>query len=204
MKRDFQPSDLARGGSYRLLTATVLPRPIAWVSSRSAAGVDNLAPHSFFTVASGEPPIVQFVSVGRKDTLDNVEATGEFVVNFTTEPLFEQVNDSSTDYPATLSEFDELGIEREPSRFVASPRVAAAPVAIECTLHSTQPMGDSTLVFGNVVDFAVDPAVLADDSPDRPHPLVERLRPLARLGKNEWTTLGTVLDKPRKKYADLT
>ena len=91
---------VAAGPAYRLLTASVVPRPIAWVSSRSVDGVDNLAPHSFFTVASTDPAMLSFTSVGRKDTLRNIEATGEFVVNVTPEPLFEVVNATSTDYPA--------------------------------------------------------------------------------------------------------
>lgn len=78
---DIDPEDAGVGDFYKLLTAVVVPRPIAWVSSRSAEGVDNLAPHSFFTVAAIDPPVVQFTSVGRKDSLNNVEATKEFVVN---------------------------------------------------------------------------------------------------------------------------
>jgi flavin reductase (DIM6/NTAB) family NADH-FMN oxidoreductase RutF len=77
---------------YSILTSIVVPRPIAWVSTRSVDGIDNLAQHSFYTVACVDPPIVQFTSVGRKDSLRNVEKTHEFVVNFAPEPLFEQIN----------------------------------------------------------------------------------------------------------------
>jgi flavin reductase (DIM6/NTAB) family NADH-FMN oxidoreductase RutF len=86
VRTDFDPTTMPTTRFYRLLTAVVVPRPIAWVSSTSATGVDNLAPHSFFNVACQSPPIVQFTSVGRKDTQRNVEATGEFVVNFAAEP----------------------------------------------------------------------------------------------------------------------
>lgn len=199
-RREFQPADLDKNGSYHLMTATVIPRPIAWVSSRSADGVDNLAPHSFFTVASAEPPIVQFTSVGRKDTLNNVEATGEFVVNFCPEDMFDLVNDSATDYPDHLSEFDELGIEREESRLVAPPRVAGSPVSIECKLHRTIEVGNCTVVWGEVVCFAIDESVIDLSNEKRPHPRATDLRPLARLGKNEWSTLGRIIDEPRKKY----
>lgn len=85
MRIDFDPAAMSRNEFYRLLTATVVPRPIAWVSTTSADGTHNLAPHSFFTIASVAPPVVQFTSVGRKDTLRNVEATGQFVVNLAPE-----------------------------------------------------------------------------------------------------------------------
>jgi flavin reductase (DIM6/NTAB) family NADH-FMN oxidoreductase RutF len=158
--------------------------------------VDNLAPHLFFTVACRLPPIVQFTSVGRKDTLRNVEATSEFVVNFATEPLFEQVNATATDFPPDMGEFDAVGLEREPSLRVKPPRVAASPVALECRLHSTTRFGDSTVVFGEV-HAAVDEAVLAGRHPD-----VRTLRPLSRLGRNEWGTLGEVLTLSRIPFAD--
>src|SRR3954447_5413309 len=96
---------------YRMINSVVVPRPIAWVSSRSAAGVDNLAPHSFFTVSCVSPPIIQFTSVGIKDTLRNVQETREFVVNLAPEPLFEQINATATDYPRGISEFDAVGLE---------------------------------------------------------------------------------------------
>src|SRR5262245_57657066 len=177
---------------YRLINSVVVPRPIAWVSSVSADGVDNLAPHSFFTLACVTPPIVQFTSVGRKDSLHNVEATGEFVVNLAPEHLFEQVNATGTDFPPGVSEFDAVGLAREPSARVAPPRVADSPVALECLLHATTSFGDSTVVFGRVVHAAIRTDVLDDT-----HPMIERLRPLARLGRNEWTTLGKVLEISR-------
>jgi flavin reductase (DIM6/NTAB) family NADH-FMN oxidoreductase RutF len=177
---------------YPLLNSVVVPRPIAWVSTLSADGVDNLAPHSFFTVACVEPPIVQFTSVGRKDSLHNVEATREFVVNLAPEPLFEQVNATGTDFPHGVSEFDAVGLRREPSAKVTPPRVADSPVALECLLHATTSFGDSTVVFGRVVHAAVRSDVLDDT-----HPVIERLRPLARLGRNEWGKLGEVVEISR-------
>lgn len=203
MRRNFEVSDLDPNGAYHLMTATVLPRPIAWVSTVSAEGVDNLAPHSFFTVAAADPPVVQFTSIGSKDTLRNVLATKEFVVCFTPEPLFEKVNDTSIDFPAHLSEFDEIGLTREDSLRVAPKRVAESPVAFECTLNRTIEIGNSTVVMGDVVNFSIDESVLDLSDPRRPHPRVEDLMPLARLGKNQWSTLGSVLDEPRKKYSDI-
>jgi flavin reductase (DIM6/NTAB) family NADH-FMN oxidoreductase RutF len=183
---------------YKLLTSVVVPRPIAWVSTIEPSTCSaNLAPHSFFTVSSVTPPIVQFTSRGRKDSLRNVEATGEFVVNLAPEHLIEQINATGTDFPPGVSEFDEVGIAREPSRLVKPPRVAASPVALECRLHSTVLLGDSTVVFGQVVHAAVSEAVLIDGLPE-----IHRLRPLARLGKDEWGTLGEVLEIKRIRYQD--
>ena len=99
---DITPAGIGEAAFYKLLTSVVVPRPIAWVSSRSAEGVENLAPHSFFTVSSVDPPIVQFTSVGRKDSLRNVERTREFVVCLTPEPLFEQVNATGTEFPTDV------------------------------------------------------------------------------------------------------
>ena len=197
MRTDFAPRDLPRRDFYRLLNSLVVPRPIAWVSSRSAEGVDNLAPHSFFTVASVSPAIVQFTSVGIKDTVRNIFATGDFVVNFTPESLFAEVNATGTDFAADESEFDRAGLTREPSLTVASMRVAESPAAIECRLHSTLSVGDCTLVFGEVTHVAVSSAVL-----DGAHPLIEKLRPLSRLGLDEWGTIGEVKEIQRIRASD--
>ncbi|MDX3802768.1 flavin reductase family protein [Streptomyces sp. AK04-3B] len=198
MRVDHDPETLGAGAFYRLLTAVVVPRPIAWVSTLAADGTANLAPHSFFTVACTDPPIVQFTSVGRKDSLRNVEATGEFVVNLAPEELLGQINATATDFPAHEGEFDAVGIEREPSLRVRPPRVADSPVALECRLHSTVVIGDCTLVLGEVVHVAVDEDVVVDGRPD-----IRRLRPLSRLGGNEWGTVGEVHDLARVPYRDL-
>jgi flavin reductase (DIM6/NTAB) family NADH-FMN oxidoreductase RutF len=198
MRIDFDPSQMDRNDFYGLLTSVVVPRPIAWVSTTNRDGSsDNLAPHSFFTVSCVSPPIVQFTSVGRKDSVRNVEETGEFVVNLAPEHLFEQINATGTEFPRGVSEFDAVGIAREPSLRVRPPRVAASPVALECELHSTVRLGDSTVVFGRVVHAAVSEAVMADGRPD-----VRKLRPLGRLGGIEWSTLGEVWDLKRIPLAE--
>jgi flavin reductase (DIM6/NTAB) family NADH-FMN oxidoreductase RutF len=194
---DYDPAELPVRNFYKLMTASILPRPIAWVSSRAADGTDNLAPHSFFTVSCVDPPVLQFTSVGSKDSLRNIEASGEFVVNFCPEPLFEQVNATATDFPPHVSEFDEVGIEREPSKLVAPPRVRDSPVAFECKLLETTSFGNSTVVFGRIVFAAVAEEVLDGELPD-----VELLRPLARLGKAEWAELGTVRRIKRIPHSD--
>ncbi|MGY1740974.1 MULTISPECIES: flavin reductase family protein [unclassified Blastococcus] len=191
----FDPAEMAGRSFYRVLNSVVVPRPIAWVCSRSAEGVHNLAPHSFYTVACVEPPVVQFTSVGRKDSLNNVEATGDFTVNLTPEPLFEQVNATGTDFPPDQSEAEHAGVHLEPSERVAAMRVAESPVSIECTLHSTMRLGDSTVVFGRVQLISVHTSAVRDG-----RPRIEELRPLARLGGNEWSTIGEVLEIARIPY----
>ena len=180
---------------YGWLNAVVVPRPIAWVSTRSPAGVANLAPHSYFTVAAVAPPIVQFTSVGRKDSLRNIEATGEFVVAMSTYALRDQVNATGTDYPPDADEFALVGLTPEPAAVVAPPRVAESPVALECRLADTRSFGRSTVVFGEVVHLAVAQDVLRGGPPD-----VALLDPVARLGGDEWGRLGEVFRLPRVPY----
>ncbi len=197
MRTEIGFSELDDRDAYRLLTSVVVPRPIAWVSSTSAEGVDNLAPHSFFNVSCAEPPIVQFSSTGHKDTLRNVQETRAFVVNLSPSEMFEEINATATDFPAGVSEFDAVGVRREPSRLVRPPRVADSPVALECELHSATLFGGSTVVFGRVVQAAVNEDVLVEGRPD-----VELLRPLARLGRNQWSELGELREITRISYAD--
>jgi len=186
---------MERSAFYRVLNSVVVPRPIAWVCSRSAEGVLNLAPHSFYTVSCVDPPVVQFTSVGRKDSLRNVEATGEFTVSLTPESLFEQINATGTEFPPHESEPEHAGVRMEPSDRVGVPRVAESPVALECTLHSTLRLGDSTVVFGRVLQISAWESAVRDG-----RPRIEELRPLARLGGNEWTTIGEVREIRRIPY----
>jgi len=194
---DFSPGELGVRAFYRLLNSVVVPRPIAWVSTRAADGSDNLAPHSFFTVACADPPIVQFTSVGRKDSLRNVEQTREFVICLASEELFEQVNDSATNFPHGMSEFDQAGLTREPARTVGPPRVAESPVALECRLAGTTSFGDSTVVFGRVLHAAVSHSALREG-----RPAIDLLKPLARLGADEWSTIGEVRSLARIRFRD--
>ena len=195
----FDPAEMEVRAFYRVLNSVVVPRPIAWVCSRSADGVINLAPHSFYTVACVDPPVIQFTSVGRKDSLRNVEATGEFTVSLTPEALFEQINGTATDFPPGTSEAEACGVRLEPSERVGVPRVAESPVAVECSLHSTMRLGDSTVVFGRVQLISVWEHAVRDG-----RPRVEELHPLARLGGNEWTTLGEIREISRIPYKTWT
>lgn len=147
----FDTTDIPPKLIYQLLVGGVAPRPIAWVSTISAAGISNLAPHSFFTVASCVPPVLAFTHVNpqdghEKDTLRNLRATGQCVVNVVDADNADVMNASCADYPYEVSEFDAVGIPAVASRCVAAPGVAAAPVRFECRLReiqciSSQPLG---------------------------------------------------------------
>lgn len=187
MRIDFAADD-PEVNVYGLMTAVVVPRPIAWVSTLSSGGVVNLAPHSFYNVVCARPPIIYFSSVGGKDTLRNVRETGEFVVSLAYAPMIEEVNNSAARFGPEASEAGQLGIGLEPSLRVRAPRVAGSPVAIECTLHSTTELGNSTMVLGDVLMISV-----AEDAVVDGHPEFARLQPLARLGKEEWALPGEVV-----------
>ena len=160
---------------YRLLTSGVVPRPIAWVSTRSAEGVDNLAPYSFFTVASVQPPVLAVTQVNppnrpadrpHKDTLSNLQQSGECVVNVASSAQLELMNACAGDYPPDVSEFDASGIERAPSVHVSVPGVAIAPVRYECRLRqilpvASNPMG-GTMMLLDVVAIHVHESVEAN------------------------------------------
>lgn len=195
---ELDPATLGPRSVYPWLTSLVLPRPIAWVSTRSASGVDNLAPHSFFTVASDEPPVLQFTSVGSKDSLRNVVETGEFVINLVPYALREVANATGTDYPPGMSEFDVVGVAREASAVVRPWRVADSPAAFECVLADTRSFGRCTVVFGRVVHIAVDERVVVDG-----RARVELIDPVARLGGAEWSRLGEVFRLRRVPYAEV-
>ncbi|WP_226041399.1 flavin reductase family protein [Natrinema sp. DC36] len=162
--------DETDGSLYRILSSAVVPRPIAWVSTRSEDGVDNLAPYSFFTVASVEPPVLLFAPVdgaeGLKDTPRNARDTGEFVVNLVTEDLAAAMNETSATLPAGESEFDHAALERADSTAVDPPRVADARVAFECTLHDLVDVGGSTLVLGEVRHVHLEESVTTDGKID--------------------------------------
>ncbi len=180
MRTVFDTADPATD-AYDLLTHVVVPRPIAWISTVDADGVGNLAPHSFFNVACAKPPMVSFSSVGRKDTLRNIHATGFFVVNLVSRGLEDLANASSAPFGSDVDEARTLGITMEPSALVPVPRVADSPVSIECRLHSSLKLGNSTLVIGEVKAITAHEQAL-----DEGRPTMERLQPISRLGADEW------------------
>jgi len=149
--------------------AIVGPRPIGWISTQSKAGVANLAPYSFFNAFNYVPPIIGFSSVGYKDTVRNIEETGEFVWNLVTKDLAEVMNQSSAVYPPETSEFDALNLEKASSTLVTPPRVAKAKVAFECQCTEIIQLkgisGEKVktwLVLGEVVKIHIDQSLLKD------------------------------------------
>jgi flavin reductase (DIM6/NTAB) family NADH-FMN oxidoreductase RutF len=147
--------------------AIVGPRPIGWISSRSAAGVVNLAPYSFFNAFNYVPPIVGFSSIGYKDTVRNVQETGEFVWNLVTQPLAEAMNQTCAAVPPEVNEFELAGLTPLASRLVAVPRVMESPVSFECKLTQIVQLqtasGDtvpSWLVLGEVVGVHIQKSLL--------------------------------------------
>jgi len=189
--------------TYSTLNCLVAPRPIAWVSSVDTAGRVNLAPHSYFTVSSADPPVVQFTSIGRKDSLRNIEATGEFVVNVLPWRLREAANLSSVDAPPDVDELALAGLDAEPSRAVRPPRVAQSPAAIECRLVEVRSFGDRPrsghVVFGAVLHIAVQADMVASDGlPD-----LALLDSAARCDRSNWARLGPLVEIARPRWADL-
>ncbi len=179
------PKDIPARAAYQLLASAVIPRPVGLISSISAAGAINLAPFSFFNAVCGEPPMVLFCPTNRspaKDTLRNVQETGEFVANIVGQDMAQQMNLTSGDYPPDVNEFEIAGLTAVPSHIVAPPYVRESPVSMECKLRqviqvSDKPHGGS-IVIGEVVMFHIQDGVLNQDM------LVDsaKLNPVIRLG----------------------
>ncbi len=151
------------------LNAIVGPRPIGWISSLSPAGVPNLAPYSFFNAFNYQPPVVGFSSVGWKDSVANVEGTGEFVWNLATRPLASAMNETSASIPSDDDEFERSGLTPVPSTLIAAPRVLESPVNFECRLTQLIQLRDvdggeipAWLVLGQVVAVHIDRHLLVD------------------------------------------
>jgi flavin reductase (DIM6/NTAB) family NADH-FMN oxidoreductase RutF len=185
MTLDF--TQLPARDAYVWMTGTIMPRPIAWVSTVSAAGKTNLAPFSFFQGVTSSPPTLMFVPVNardgsKKDTVRNIEQVPEFVVNLVSFELAEKMNATAAQLPYGESEFGQFGIAAAASERVRPPRVAAAPVAFECAFHSVVHIGEGPLaanvIFGRILCAHVSDAVLGADG--RPDPA--RLDLVGRLG----------------------
>ncbi|MDQ2682579.1 MAG: flavin reductase family protein [Chloroflexota bacterium] len=196
----FLPGEMSGGAAYHMLNAIIAPRPISWISTVSADGTPNLAPHSYTTVASPNPPIVMFTSVGRKDTLRNVEASGEFVYNVGSRALVERINRTAADFPPEVNEFAWAGLTPLPGTLIKPPRVAEAPVQMECRLVEVRQVAQTSnyLVLGEVLAIHVDPAIMVDNRID---PAL--LDPVGRLAGSAYATFGTVFKLERPTWAGL-
>lgn len=197
--RTLHPADHEVRALYFLLNSLVVPRPIAWVSTRAADGTRNLAPHSYFTVAASDPPSLAFTSIGDKDTVRNVRATGDFVVHVADHRLVERMNVTAADAPADVSEFELAGVTPVAASQVASAIVAEAPVAMECTLDRVVEVGNGRLVIGRVEAFHI--AERLWDERGRVDPA--RLDAVARMGGSTYATTRDRFELRRPTYVEL-
>ncbi|MET7349962.1 MULTISPECIES: flavin reductase family protein [Streptomyces] len=156
-------ADLDEKSAYKLLIGSVIPRPIAWVSTLSTEGVGNLAPISFFTVVGRKPPRISLSIQPRsdgatlKDSFVNIRDTREFVANMATLPQINGLNRSAFEFEPDVDEFDAVGLEKVPSEAVRPPRIKGAPIAFECTVEHifSSPDGRNNVVWGNVERFYI-------------------------------------------------
>ncbi len=198
------PSQQTVKETYKLLIGSILPRPIAFVSTVSSDGITNLAPFSFFTAISSRPPTIGFSPArkgpdgGKKDTLANIESTGEFVVNVVTMDIVKPMNASATAYPPEVDEFAEVGLTPVPSEIIRPPRVKESPINLECKLHQiievgVQGAGGGFFVMGEVLLFHIADDLIEDGRID-----TGKLDPVGRLAGLEYTTLGKRFAMERK------
>ena len=179
------PAALGPAECYRLLISTIVPRPIAWVSTCTVDGVGNLAPYSFFNGITAAPPTLM-LSIGKrepaKDTLTNIRATGEAVVHLPRPADIEAVHQCGGEYMAGIDEAEQLSLPMVASERVAPRRLVHAPVAFECRLHAEHVVHSATVVFLEIVLVHVDEAVCGEHAWPDPHKLVT----LARLGERSY------------------
>ncbi|MGD8413018.1 MAG: flavin reductase family protein [Candidatus Latescibacterota bacterium] len=198
----YDPTRMSAKDIYQLMIRTIVPRPIAWISTVSGKGEPNVAPFSFFAGITADPPALCFSPARRsggekKDTLANVESTGEFVVNVVTEDWSVAMNETATDFPAGVNEFERAGLTPVPGAVVVAPRIGESPVQMECKLLSLVPVGEKggMLVIGEVVMFHIDGRVVADGRVD-----AGLLRAVGRMGGQEYTRTNDRFVLERKKF----
>ena len=202
---EINPGDLPHQSIYKLLTGAILPRPIGWVSTVDADGRPNLAPFSFFNAVCSNPPTVVFCPMIRsldgktKDTLNNVRATNEFVVNIVSEDLAEAMNLSSVEAPPDVSEFEFARVTAEPSVTVRPPRVKESRVHFECRVRQIVEIGSEPgggcLVIGEVLHIHVDDTVLTGGDKI----LLAALKPIGRLAGGGYVRVTDVFELERPK-----
>ena len=199
------PAELDTTSVYKLLVGAVVPRPIAWVSSRSRDGILNLAPYSFFNVASREPPMLA-ISIGPrtggedypKDTLTNLRETQEYVINIVSMPLANAMFESATNYPPEVDEFERAGVTPAACMVVKTPRVAEAKINMECSVEHMLRLGSDTLVIGRMHRYHVDDAIISNGRID-----LLQLDPVARMAGN-FSKIETLFDLPLKDLDSAT
>jgi flavin reductase (DIM6/NTAB) family NADH-FMN oxidoreductase RutF len=194
------PSEYDSRRIYYLMMSSVTPRPIAWISTLSPDGIPNLAPFSFYNAVTSKPPLLS-VAVSRrrrqrKDTTTNASTSGEFVVNVVTARHLDAMVQTSADYPPEVDEFERAALTAAPSTVVKPPRVAEAPIAMECRtreIFEVSP-GIVDLLIGEVVMFHVSDDLPMDEDLNVP---AAALQPMARLGAQDYAPLGEVVKRSR-------
>lgn len=201
----FNLADLAHADAYKLLASIILPRPIAWVTSRDAAGVLNAAPFSFFNIVSSDPPVlaISFSEApdrDSKDTLANIRARGEFIVNMVPEELAQQMNVTATNAPRGVDEAELAGLATAPGALVDIPRLAGSPANMECRLIETINFGGkSTLCLGRIVYVHV--RTEAFENLARLHIDPAKMRLIGRMhGGGGYTTTRDIFHIERKSW----
>jgi len=180
------------GFEFDPFKALVAPRPIGWISTLSPRGIANLAPYSYFNAMSQRPHYVVFGSGGRKDSISNAEATGEFAVNLATWDLREQMNASSANAPPHVDEFELARLTKAPCRLIKVPRVAESPVCLECRLFKVVELPDDEgkvgdwIAIGRVIGIHIDDRFIDNGRVD-----TAAMKPIARLGYSEYATVET-------------
>jgi len=192
------PAKLSSRDAYRLMISCIIPRPIAFVTTLSKEGVSNLAPFSFFNGVSSHPPIVSIAVASRrdgskKDTWQNIEETGEFVVNIVVPELMDAVITGARDLPHNVSELDLAGLRTLPSVKVKPPRVADSPVQLECTLLKIVEVEETALILGRVVMVHAKDEVLSDGRVDP-----RRLTFVGRLGDDFYCRVNDLFERKRQ------
>jgi flavin reductase (DIM6/NTAB) family NADH-FMN oxidoreductase RutF len=189
---DIKPHTLPWQDAYKLMIGSILPRPIAFVSSLDEEGRANLAPYSFFTAISAEPMLVCFSPMrkgkdgSKKDTLTNIEKTNEFVINIVSEEFVEEMNNCAIEYDRGVDEFEQVGLTKKKSITVKPPGVEESKVHLECTLHQVLHFGDQpgagSLVIGKVECVRIDDELYYDGKIDS-----DKLKPVGRLAGQSYT-----------------
>jgi flavin reductase (DIM6/NTAB) family NADH-FMN oxidoreductase RutF len=180
------------GFEFDPFKALVAPRPIGWISTLSPAGIANLAPYSYFNAMSQSPHYVVFGSGGRKDSIRNAEAAGEFAVNLATWELREQMNASSANAPPHVDEFELARLTKAPCRLIKAPRVAESPVCLECRLFRVIELPDDQgkvgdwIAIGRVIGIHIDDRFI-----DSGRVNTAAMKPIARMGYSEYATVET-------------
>ncbi|WP_085524538.1 flavin reductase family protein [Tuberibacillus sp. Marseille-P3662] len=203
------PKDQTKKENYKLLIGSILPRPIAFVTSRTPEGTINAAPFSFYNVVATDPPMIG-ISCARKpgnvmkDTALNIQESGEFVIQVVDTDNVKAVNDCSIDYPADMSEVTETGLTLKDSRMIGVPGVQEAKIRMECKLSEIIPMGGTNgapsadFVIGEIVYFDIDDALYEEGRID-----TEGLGPVGRLAGTTFGDIGRTYSMKRKSYEEV-